>query len=161
MAGRSRATAFVSVGSMTQNDPLLPMTVNSTLPVVALERSTAEAEARVTAMNYNFTSRPTNTLWFSARYRQYEFDNRTPIVRDRQQRELRHCLHRRAQSRVASRSATRATRSMPTCRIRRLRYLGLRAGYTRDRIDRTYRIVEQTTEDIGARRPWISPASPG
>ena len=64
---------------MTQNDALLPMTVNAAIPVVPLERPTAEAEARITAMNYKFTSRPTNTLWFNARYRQYEFDNRTPV----------------------------------------------------------------------------------
>src|SRR5204862_3616554 len=79
MPGRSRATAFLSIGSMTQNDRLLPMTSNAALPVVPLERPTAQADARITAMNYNFTSRPTNSLWFSARYRQYEFDNRTPI----------------------------------------------------------------------------------
>jgi hypothetical protein len=28
-------------------------------------------------MNYLFTSRPASLVWFSARYRQYEFDNRT------------------------------------------------------------------------------------
>ena len=30
-----------------------------------------------------------------------------------------------------------------------VRYLGFRAGYTREQVDRTFRIVENTTEDIG------------
>ena len=30
-------------------------------------------------MNYTFTSRPTDTLWLSARFWSYDFDNRTPL----------------------------------------------------------------------------------
>jgi len=147
-AGHSRATAFLSVGRMTQNDQLLPMTVNTQLPVVPLERTRAEGEARTVAMYYNITSRPTNTLWFSARYRQYEFDNRTPVFE--------------TGSYVNYDTAYTATlnhESEPLGYVRHtfdadasyspLPYLGLRAGYTRAQNDRTYRIVEQTTEDIG------------
>ena len=32
----------------------------------------------MTATNFNFTSRPTDLVWFSARFRSYDFDNRTP-----------------------------------------------------------------------------------
>ena len=148
MAGRTRATAFVSVGRMSQNDPLLPMTVNSALPVVPLERTTAKAEARVIAMNYTISSRPTQTLWFSARYRQYEFDNRTPVFE--------------TGSYVNYDTAYTATlnhESEPLGYVRHtfdadasyspVSYIGLRAGYTRQQNDRTFRIVEQTTEDIG------------
>jgi MtrB/PioB family decaheme-associated outer membrane protein len=148
-AGRSRATAYVSVGTMSQNDPLLPMTVNSQLPVVPLERTTAEAEARITAMNYSVTSRPTNTLWFSARYRQYQFDNRTPVFET-------------ANGYINYDTAYTATlvhESEPLGYTRHtfdadmsyspVTYLGLRAGYSRQQNDRTYRIVEATTEDIG------------
>jgi MtrB/PioB family decaheme-associated outer membrane protein len=148
-AGRSRATAYISVGNMTQNDALLPMTVNTQLPAVPLDRPTAEAAARVTAMNYNVTSRPTNTLWFSARYRQYDFDNRTPVFST-------------ATGFVnydTAYSATTLHESEPLGYVRHTfdadmsyspaRYIGLRAGYTRAQNDRTYRIVEQTTEDIG------------
>ena len=147
-AGHSRATAFISVGRMRQNDALLPMTVNTQLPVVPLERSTAEAEARTVAMNYNVTSRPTRTLWFSARYRQYEFDNRTPIFETgayvNYDTAYTATLNHESEPLGYTRHTFDADASYSP-----VRYLGLRAGYTRAQNDRTYRIVERTTEDIG------------
>jgi len=147
-AGRSRATAFVSVGSMTQNDALLPMTSNTSLPVVPLERPTAEAEARIVAMNYNVTSRPTNQLWLNARYRQYQFDNRTPIFETgayvNYDTAYTSTLNHESEPLGYTRHTFDADASYSP-----LPYLGLRAGYTRAQNDRTYRIVEQTTEDIG------------
>ncbi len=78
LPARSRATGYVSLGNVTNNTPLLPFTSNAALPAIALDRPTADLTARVTAMNYGFTSAPTNYLWFSARYRQYAYDNRSP-----------------------------------------------------------------------------------
>ena len=77
LPGRSHATAYLSVASMTNNNPLLPYTINSALVSPTLARPNSDISARVTAMNYAFTSRPVTSLWFSARYRQYDFDNRT------------------------------------------------------------------------------------
>ncbi|PYR40633.1 MAG: hypothetical protein DMF93_10515 [Acidobacteria bacterium] len=146
LPGRSRATAYLSLGSMTQNDPLLPMTANTALPVVPLERQTAEADARVTAMNYNFTSRPTRTLWFSARYRQYEFDNRTPIFETggyvNYDTAYTATLNHESEPLGYTRHTFDADASYSPTRI-----LGFRAGYTREAVDRTFRIVEKTTED--------------
>ena len=146
LAHHSRASAFVSLGELTNNNPLLPFTINSALASPSLDRATSDVKARVTAMNYAFTSRPTTVLWFSARYRQYHFDNRTEpfavtngvnfdtsIVALNKESEpfgqLRHTFD------------GDVTYS-PT------RILGLRAGYTREEVDRTHRIVEKTTEDI-------------
>jgi MtrB/PioB family decaheme-associated outer membrane protein len=147
-AGHSRATAFVSVGSMTQNDQLLPMTINANLPVVPLERATAEADARVVAMNYNITSRPNSMLWFSARYRQYDFDNRTPVFETgafvNYDTAYTATLNHESEPLGYTRHTFDADASFSP-----VTYLGLRAGYTRAQNDRTYRIVEQTTEDIG------------
>jgi len=145
-AGRSRATAYLSVGSMTQNDALLPMTVNPNIPVVPLERPTAEAEARITAMNYNFTSRPTNALWFSARYRQYQFDNRTPVFSTgayvNYDTAYSPALNHESEPFGYTRHTFDADASYSP-----FRYVGFRAGYTREETDRTYRVVENTTED--------------
>ena len=41
-AGRSRATAYVSIGNLTQNDPLIPYTINTALTSPALDRPTAD-----------------------------------------------------------------------------------------------------------------------
>ena len=79
LPARSRATAYVSIGNWSQNDPLIPFTINSQLPVIPLDRTTADAKAVVTATNVNVTSRPTSMVWFSVRYRSYDFDNQTPV----------------------------------------------------------------------------------
>jgi MtrB/PioB family decaheme-associated outer membrane protein len=146
MPGRSRATAFVSVGSMTQNDALLPMTSNTALPVVPLERQTAEANARITAMNYTFTSRPITTLWFSARYRQYQFDNRTPVFETggyvNYDTSYSATLNHESEPLGYTRHTFDADTSYSPAS-----FLGLRAGYTREEVDRTHRVVEKTTED--------------
>jgi hypothetical protein len=79
LPARSRATAYVSVANWSQNDPLIPFTINSSLPVIPLDRSRADAQARVTSMNYSFNSRPADHVSVTARYRSYDFDNRTPV----------------------------------------------------------------------------------
>lgn len=146
MPGRSRATAFLSIGSMTQNDTLLPMTSNPAIPVVPLERATAEADARITAMNYNFTSRPTNSLWFSARYRQYEFDNRTPLFETNGYVNYDTSYSATTNHETEPLGYTRHTFDADAS-YSPINYLGFRAGYTREDVDRTHRIVEKTTED--------------
>jgi MtrB/PioB family decaheme-associated outer membrane protein len=76
---RSRASAFVSVGTLTDaGDPIVPQTINSALPPAPLARATVDGEIKTTAVNLTFVSRPTRYLDFTAGYRQYDFDNRTP-----------------------------------------------------------------------------------
>ena len=77
LPARSHATAYLSIGNWTQDNPLIPFTVNSALPVIPLDRASSDVQARVTSMNYTFSSRPTDIVWFSARYKSYDFDNRT------------------------------------------------------------------------------------
>ena len=78
LPARSNASAYLSVGSMNQNQPLLPFTTNSAIPQIPLERATAEAEARTVAANLGFTSRPNRYVWLNARYRYNDFTDRTP-----------------------------------------------------------------------------------
>ena len=76
---RSRATAYVSVGTLSDaGDPLVPQTINSANVTAPLPRTTVDGDARTTAMNLNFVSRPTRHMDLTAGYRQYDFDNRTP-----------------------------------------------------------------------------------
>jgi hypothetical protein len=69
---------FLSIGSMRQDEALLPHTINSAIVPIPLERDTAEAEARTIGANVSFTSRPWRRVAFDARYRLSDFDNRTP-----------------------------------------------------------------------------------
>jgi MtrB/PioB family decaheme-associated outer membrane protein len=146
LPGRSTAAGYVSYADMLQNDPLQPFTVNPAFGTVPLPRDTAEAKARVTSMNYSFTSRPTSILWFSARYRQYDFDNRTEEF-----------VATRWVNYDSSLSTTPLTNEPAgytrhtfdgDASVSPWRYVGFRAGYTREQVDRTFRIVEQTKEDI-------------
>jgi MtrB/PioB family decaheme-associated outer membrane protein len=79
LPGRSRATAYLSVGALTDaGDPIVPQTINSAVVTQPLARATVDGDARTTAVRLNFVSRPTRAVDFSAGYRQYEYDNRTP-----------------------------------------------------------------------------------
>ena len=147
LPGRSRAQAYLSLGAMSNNDPLLPFTINTALVSPALSRPTAEVDARVTTMNYSFTSRPTRLLWLSARYRQYQLDNRTEpfhVANGVNYDTSIVALNVEAEPFGQTRHTFDADASISPTRL-----LGFKVGYTREDVDRTFRIVEKTTEDIG------------
>ncbi len=145
--GHSRASAYLSFSNMTNNDAMMPFTINSAIQSPALTRPTAEVNAHVTTMNYALTSRPLNTVWFNVRYRQYQVDNRTepflvngsvnydtsPVATIKESEPFGQNRH------TFDADATYSP----------IRILGFRAGYTREEVNRTYRIIEDTTEDIG------------
>jgi opacity protein-like surface antigen len=57
---------------------MVPQTINSALRPGPLERTTVNGEARTTGVHLSFVSRPTRWVDFTAGYRQYDYDNRTP-----------------------------------------------------------------------------------
>jgi MtrB/PioB family decaheme-associated outer membrane protein len=76
---RSRATAYISTGSLKDaGDPLMPQTINSAISPNPLDRATVEGEARTTAVNLSFVSRPNHLFDINARFRDYNYDNKTP-----------------------------------------------------------------------------------
>ena len=76
-AGRTQFTGFLSYGIWSNDSTLQPFTINSQLPVIALPRSTAEAQANVFSTNFGLVSRPADDWRFTARVRTYNFDNQT------------------------------------------------------------------------------------
>jgi MtrB/PioB family decaheme-associated outer membrane protein len=143
---RSRATAYLSVGNWSQNDPLIPFTINSTLPTIPLDRPTADAQARVTAMTYSFTSKPASSLWFSARYRSYDFDNRTPVFHVANTIAYDSTVEAFAEGGTSPYSVTRRTFDADAS-LTPVPYTALRVGYTREQINETFRTFDTTTED--------------
>jgi MtrB/PioB family decaheme-associated outer membrane protein len=147
LPGRSRAFASVSVGSWLQDQALLPHTINTAIPVIALSRTSAEAEARIVSMQYRLTSRPTPMLWLNGQFRFYDYDNRTPP------------FHVDQYVRVDSGTGTSLTGgSEPFGYTRRfadldasvtpLRFVAFRLGYGREDDDRTFRFLDETTEHV-------------
>ena len=142
----SQATAYVSLGNWTQDDPLIPFTINSALPVIPLDRATAGAKAVVTAMNYGFTSRPVDRLWFNARFRSYDFDNRTPVFHVSQTVAYDTSVAAFAEGGTSPYSFTRRTVDADAS-YNVLRFTALRFGFTREQVDQTFRSFDTTAEN--------------
>jgi len=145
LPGRSRAFSSVSVGTWLQNDALLPFTINTAIAPLPLSRPTAEADARIIAMNYRVTSRPTPKLWMNAQFKSYDFNNRTPrFIEPR---------YVGVDGAVVS-SSTGG--SEPFGYVRHFvdldasysatAFAALRLGYGRERDHRTFRFLEETVE---------------
>jgi hypothetical protein len=137
----------VSLGSWIQDERLLPHTINTAIDPIPLARETADAEARITSMNYRFTSRPLPMVWLNAQYRLYDYDNRTPHFPVAQ--------YVRLDGNVGT-SATGGSEPFELKRhffdidasITPYRHLAFRVGYGREKDDRSYRYLEETTEDV-------------
>jgi len=81
LPSNSTVTAYVSLGSLSQDDALIPFTINTAIASPPLARPTADASARITATAFTYNVRPTSQLWLNARFRSYDFDNHTqPFV---------------------------------------------------------------------------------
>ena len=147
LPAKTRAFGYVSLGTWLQDERLLPHTINTAIAPIPLPRETADAEARVMSMNYRVTSRPLPMLWLNAQFRVYDFDNRTPHFEVGQ--------YVRLDGNVAT-SLTGGSEPFEYSRhffdvdasVTPFRHLALRAGYGREHDDRSYRYLEETTEDV-------------
>ncbi len=147
LPARTRAFGYVSLGSWLQDQALLPFTINSAIAPIPLARDTARADARIVSMNYRITSRPTSRLWLNGQFRVYDYDNRTPHFPVQQ--------YVRADSGAA---ASLTGGSEPFGYVRHfvdldasftpLPFTAFRVGYGRERDDRTFRFLEETTEQV-------------
>jgi MtrB/PioB family decaheme-associated outer membrane protein len=148
LPAHSQATAYISVGNWTQNEPLIPFTINTAISPIPLDRPTAEADARVTAMNYTASSHPTSEVSLTARFKRYDFDNRTPhfavtnYVRTDQSVATSLLGGNEPLGYVRDNfdaDASYTPKAIP--------FTALRVGYGREEIDRTHRFVETTREN--------------
>lgn len=147
LPGRSRAHAYVSIGAWNQDEPLLPHTINTAIPSPPLSRTSAEAEARIVSTNLGFTSRPVSSLWLNARYRLYDFDNRTPPFLQPTYVRADVAL---ADSVLGTSEPFGYTRNFldVDASYTPLPFLAFRAGYGLEHDDRSFRFLERTTEHV-------------
>ncbi len=148
LPAHSQVTAYVSVDSWRQNEPLIPFTINPALPTIPLDRPTAEAEARVTAMNYTASSRPRRDLSLTARFKRYDFDNRTPhfavtnYVRTDQAVAASAIGGNEPLGYVRDNFDADAWYTPPA-----VRFTAFRVGYSREEVERTHRFLTTTREN--------------
>jgi MtrB/PioB family decaheme-associated outer membrane protein len=141
----TRAYGMASLGRWSQNEPLLPPTVNSALEADPLERGSVEGRANIMAFSAGLTSRPHRDLWLSASYKLYDYDNATPhftstnaIIGDWARTTQVH--------ETEPTSFTRSTLDLEAS-YSPFRYLSIGAGVGREDQDRTFRIFENTSEN--------------
>jgi len=79
LGASTRISAVASFGTMEQDDPLLPYTINPVLNSdVPLPRTSADAEIDTTNFNLRLTSQPLRGLSLRANFRYDDRDNTTP-----------------------------------------------------------------------------------
>ncbi len=142
---RSRASAYVSRSQWNQNDPLLPFTINTAIPAPPVARSTAEAEAIVTAALGRVTSRPTSWVWLNVSYRYYDFNNRTPPLAITQFVNYDSALTTSASGTTEALSFTRGLFDAEAS-FTPWRNGAFKLGYSREAVDRNFRQFATTTD---------------
>lgn len=145
-AWRGRATAYVAVGEARQNADLLPHTINAQIPVIPLDRPTAEAEVRNTMVNLQYTARPLRQVGVVARYRYADVDNRTPHFETFGRVRFDGALDDAATAPDPEPySVTRRTFDVDGT-MNLLPFTSFKLGYGHAVHDRTFRVFEETTE---------------
>jgi MtrB/PioB family decaheme-associated outer membrane protein len=82
MPRKSRLTAYAAMSTLKDdNGVVLPLTSNSAVlgAAGAPHRATLNAEAKTTAANISFVSRPSSLVNINVRYRYFDYDNQTPV----------------------------------------------------------------------------------
>ena len=80
LAHKTQVTGSFSYGLWSNDEALEPFTINTTLPQFALPRANTEGEAHVFSTNLSLTSRPSTDWRFSARVRNYTYNNLMPVT---------------------------------------------------------------------------------
>ncbi len=145
LPANSRVNASLTFGNWRQNEPLLPVTINSAVPAVELPRQTTEGDARTIAMNYTFTSQPSRYVYLNARFRHYDFDNRTPPFHAPLDVVFDQVAHPGAETEPLE--YTRQNIDLDAS-FTPVAFTAMRIGYSRNVDDRTFRIFARTTENV-------------
>jgi MtrB/PioB family decaheme-associated outer membrane protein len=78
LARRTNVNGTFAYGWWDQNESLVAHTINTAISPIPLERTSAEAKANTGSATLNFVTRPWRDFGIDARYRYYQFDNKTP-----------------------------------------------------------------------------------
>jgi len=147
LARRTQLTGFVSYGLWSNDSELQPFTINSQLPVIALPRQTAEAEAHVFSTNIGIVSRPADEWRVTARLRTYNFDNQMPATTITDYVSYDSSVNTSHTNGPFVYSHARGTLTADATWTG-LKAVALGAGYTRNHSGYVHRIYGDTDEDV-------------
>jgi hypothetical protein len=162
LPSRSRATAFVSVGSLKDaGELLIAQTVNTfninAGTILPLPRNQVNGEARTVGASLSFTSRPNDWSDVSVRFRSYDYDNRTPVFVLPQRVAYDNAPGAATFSTLGGRVSPAIVETEPFGVVRRTFDADFRVtpgfgtagvGYTRLREHRSHRFFETTTDNV-------------
>ena len=110
-----------------------------------LDRATADLTAHVVALHYTFTSRPIDTITFIARYRAYDFENRSdPFLVTDTSYDTSVSTYTPGRNHVFDMDRKTFDAEMS---YTPLPHTALRFGYTRESVGQTFRHTDSTDED--------------
>ncbi len=148
MPKKSRLTAYAAFSTLKDDNGLvLPQTSNTAVLALAgpPDRTAINGEAKTTAANVSFVSRPSDLVSVNVRYRYFDYNNRTPEY------------HQTLRVSYDGSVATRDVRSEPFGLLRHtldadIKFtpkgpVALTLGATRHQEDRTHRIFESTVDN--------------
>jgi MtrB/PioB family decaheme-associated outer membrane protein len=145
-ARKTRASVGLSFGQANQDDRLQAATPNTALVAPSYSRATTQGKADVVSMVYSLTSRPVSNVSLNARYRYYDYNNKTP--------------HWASSTIIGDWTAnpTNIWENEPNSFKRKTldldasfspsSYFSLGAGFGREDADRTFRIFETTADNV-------------
>jgi MtrB/PioB family decaheme-associated outer membrane protein len=145
LPGRSRLTGSIARSQWLQDAQLLPFTINTALASPALDRRSVEGEAAITSALVRFTSRPSRWAWLNATVRHYDFDNRTPVLAVPNQIKYDQSVQVAAIPETEPLSFSRGIVDLEAS-LTPWRHGAFRVGYSREAVDRTFRLFEETTD---------------
>lgn len=156
LPARSRLVAYVSRANWSQDVDMLPHTINTAIAAPALERTSVQGDVDVTAALVRVTSRPSRWSWFQASYRAYDFDNRTPVLNTPQRVNFDASLVTASAPQSAPLSFTRGLLELDAS-LTPWRHGAFRVGYSREAVDRAFRLFEQTVDQgVRVAYDWTS-----
>ena len=144
---RGRVTAYLALGAATQDVELLPHTINPQIPVIPLERASAEADVRNTMLHVQYTARPVNRIALDARYRYADIDNRTPHFETFGRVRFDGTLDDAATAPEPEPYSVKRKTFDVDGTVNVLPFTAVKIGFTNAIHDRTFRIFEETTEN--------------
>jgi len=145
LAHRTTVAANFAVATLKQNGTIIPFTINTAIPTIHMDRTTAEAKVNVGTFGLRLNSRPAASLWVNARYRYFNHDNKTPAFNGEEYVRLDQVMeetggesegHNIKQNQFAVGMAYTA---MP--------HASFKVDYDRNAVDRTLREFATTTEN--------------
>jgi MtrB/PioB family decaheme-associated outer membrane protein len=145
LPGRSRVTGSIARSTWLQDADILPFTINSALTSPPLDRTSVEGEAAITSALVRFTSRPSRWAWLNATVRHYDFDNRTPVLHVPNQIKYDQAVQVALIPETEPLSFSRGIVDLEAS-LTPFRHGAIRVGYSREGVDRTFRLFEETTD---------------